>query len=76
MKPFIPGHCVVPVAGRDKGAVAAAPYGNGGILPISFSFIKLLGKEGLTQSAKVAILNANYIAERLNEDFKIVFRGD
>lgn len=47
LKPFIPGHCVAPVAGRKDGAVAAAPYGNGGILPISYSFIKLLGKSGL-----------------------------
>lgn len=76
LKPFIPGHCVVPIAGRDTGAVAAAPFGNGGILPISYSFIKLLGNEGLLESAKVAILNANYIAERLKNDFKIVFRGE
>ena len=47
LKPYIPGHCVAPVAGRKDGAVAAAPYGNGGILPISYSFIKLLGKSGL-----------------------------
>ena len=50
LKPFIPGHTVAPIAGRNDGAVAAAPYGNGGILPISYSFIKLLGKEGLLKS--------------------------
>ena len=76
LKPFIPGHTVAPIAGRTDGAVAAAPYGNGGILPISYSFIKLLGKSGLLKSAKIAILNANYLAERLKEDYKIVFRGD
>ena len=65
LKPFIPGHSVAPVAGRKEGAVAAAPYGNGGILPISYSFIKLLGKDGLLKSAKIAILNANYIMHRL-----------
>lgn len=65
LKPFIPGHAVLPIEGRKDGAVAAAPFGNGGILPISYSFIKLLGKEGLLQSAKIAILNANYIAEKM-----------
>ena len=51
LKPFIPGHSVLPVQGRKSGAVTAAPYGNGGILPISYAFIKLLGKEGLLKSA-------------------------
>ena len=76
LKPFIPGHAVAPIAGRNDGAVAAAPYGNGGILPISYSFIKLLGKSGMLESGKIAILNANYIAERLKDDFKICYRGD
>jgi len=76
LKPFIPGHSVAPVAGRKNGAVAAAPYGNGGILPISYSFIKLLGKDGLLKSAKISILNANYIMHRLQNDFKVVFTGD
>jgi glycine dehydrogenase len=76
LKPFIPGHAVAPIDGRKDGAVAAAPYGNGGILPISYSFIKLLGKEGLAKSGKISILNANYIAEKLRDDYKIVFRGD
>jgi len=76
LKQFIPGHAVAPIAGRKEGAVAAAPYGSGGILPISYSFIKLLGKEGLLKSAQVAILNANYIAEKLKTDYPIVFRGD
>jgi len=65
LKPFIPGHTVIPVSGRKDGAVSAAPYGNGGILPISYSFIKLLGTEGLLKSAQQAILNANYIGARL-----------
>lgn len=71
LKPFIPGHVVAPIAGRKTNAVAAAPYGNGGILPISYSFIKLLGTEGLLESSTVSILNANYIAERLKDDYKI-----
>lgn len=76
LKPFIPGHAVAPIAGRKDGAVAAAPYGNGGILPISYSFIKLLGKEGLAKSGRIAILNANYIAEKLKDDYEIVFKGE
>ena len=67
---------MAPISGRKDGAVAAAPYGNGGILPISYSFIKLLGKEGLVKSAKIAILNANYIAHKLKDDYEIVFRGE
>ena len=51
LKQFIPGHAVAPIGGRKDGAVSAAPYGNGGILPISYSFIKLLGTEGLLKSA-------------------------
>ena len=51
LSPFIPGHCVSPIAGRKDGAVAAAPYGNGGIMPISSSYIKMMGAQGLLKSA-------------------------
>ena len=51
LTPFIPGHCVSPIAGRKDGAVSAAPYGNGGIMPISYSYIKMMGPEGLLKSA-------------------------
>ena len=76
LKPFLPGHSVAPVAGRETGAVTAAPYGNASILTISYSFIKLLGREGLRKVSETAILNANYMAEVLKDDFKVLYRGD
>jgi len=66
----------MPILGRKTGAVTAAPYGNASILTISYSFIKLLGKVGLRKVAEIAILNANYMAEQLKDDFKVLYRGD
>ncbi|MFO8098960.1 MAG: aminomethyl-transferring glycine dehydrogenase, partial [Salinibacter sp.] len=76
LSPFLPGHPVVDTGG-DKSipAIAAAPYGSALILLISWAYIKLLGAEGLTKSAKTALLNANYLAERLADHYDIVFRG-
>jgi glycine dehydrogenase len=76
LRPFIPGHCVSHIDGRKAGAVAAAPYGNGGIMPISFAYIKMMGKEGLMRSAKISILNANYMAKRLEDHYKILYTGE
>jgi len=76
LKPFIPGHSVYPIQGRKTGAVCAAPYGNASILTISYSFIKLLGKVGLRKVAEESILNANYMAEQLKDDYKVLYRGD
>lgn len=76
LKPFLPGHSIVPIAGRKSGAITAAPYGNASILTISYSFIKLLGKAGLRKVSEVSILNANYMAECLKDDFKVLYRGD
>ena len=73
--PFLPGHAVVPVAGKATGAVSAAPWGSASILPISHVYIKLMGAAGLTQATKVAILNANYVAERLREHYPVLYRG-
>jgi glycine dehydrogenase len=73
---FLPTHPLV-VTGGVKGieAVAAAPFGSAGILPISHAYIKMLGKEGLTESSKIAILNANYLAAKLKDHYKILYRG-
>ncbi len=73
---FLPTHPLV-VTGGVKGiqAVAAAPFGSAGILPISHAYIKMLGKEGLTDSSKIAILNANYLAAKLKDHYKILYRG-
>ncbi len=74
--PFLPGHPVIPQAGRDKvGAVSAAPWGSSSILPISHAYIRLMGGDGLTQATKVAILNANYIARRLEPHFPVLYKG-
>ncbi len=66
--PFLPGH---PMNGGRTGPVAAAPYGSPSILPISYAYILLMGGEGLTQATRVAILNANYIAKRLEGAYQV-----
>jgi glycine dehydrogenase len=73
---FLPTHPMV-VTGGVKGiyAVAGAPFGSAGILPVSHAYIKMLGKEGLTESSKIAILNANYLAAQLKDHYKILYRG-
>lgn len=76
MEPFVPGHCEVPIEGRDTGAVAGAPYGNAGVVPISYSYIKMSGKNGLKEAAQQSILNANYMAARLEGDYKVLFKGE
>jgi glycine dehydrogenase len=75
LRPFLPGHPVVPVGQGDHGAVSAGPWGSPSILPISYVYIKLMGAEGLTHATKVAILNANYIAARLQEHYPVLYRG-
>ncbi|MDR1602494.1 MAG: aminomethyl-transferring glycine dehydrogenase [Tannerella sp.] len=72
--PFLPAH---PVAfGDGHNAVAAAPYGSAGILPITYAYIRMLGAEGLTDATKTAILNANYLAIRLKDAYGVVYTGD
>ncbi|WP_323768338.1 aminomethyl-transferring glycine dehydrogenase [Marinovum sp.] len=70
--PHLPGH---PEVGGDEGPVSAAPYGSPSILPISWAYILMMGGEGLTQATRVAILNANYIAKRLEGAYDILYRG-
>ncbi len=57
------------------GAVSAAPYGSPSILPISWAYIRLMGASGLTRASKIAILNANYIARRLEEHYPVLYKG-
>ena len=74
--PFLPGHPVVETGGSEAiGPVAAAPYGSASILLISWAYIAMLGAEGLTRASQVAILNANYVAKRLEGHYDIVYRG-
>jgi len=81
LAPFLPGHVVTavdPSTGDSAGeasAVAAAPYGSALILPISWMYIKMLGAQGLARASAVAILNANYMAKRLEAGYDVLFRG-
>ncbi len=63
------------VALRNSNAVAAAPFGSAGILPISWMYIRMLGNEGLKRATSTAILNANYMAKRLEAHYPIAFRS-
>ncbi len=58
------------------GGVAAAPWGSAGILMVSWAYIRLMGSKGLRKATDLAILNANYMAGRLSEHFKILYRGE
>lgn len=71
--PFLPHH--PEVDGSTVNTVASAPYGSAGILPITYGYIRMMGGEGLTHATKIAILNANYLAECLKDTYGIVYRG-
>ena len=78
LAPFLPGHPLVPdQRGPDDGvgAVAAAPWGSAGILPISWAYIAMMGADGLRRATEVAILNANYIATRLAPHYPVLYTG-
>ena len=76
LEPFLPGHVVKHVDNRPEGgAVSAAPFGSASILPISWAYIRLLGKSGLVRATQVAILNANYLAKRLEDHYPVLYRG-
>lgn len=69
---YLPGNPLI----QNDGAVSAAQYGSASILPITWAYMKLLGGDGMTQSSKIAILNANYVANSLAEDYPVLYRGD
>ena len=77
LAPFKPGHPLEPSVGGNQaiGPVAATPWGSAGILPIPWMYITLMGAEGLQQATETAILNANYLAQRLSEGYPILFTG-
>ncbi|WP_319824403.1 aminomethyl-transferring glycine dehydrogenase [Thalassovita sp.] len=70
--PHLPGH---PETGGEAGPVSAAPYGSASILAISWAYCLMMGGDGLTQATRVAILNANYIAKRLEGAYDVLFKG-
>ena len=83
--PFLPGHSVIKIQENNpkskiqnpkfSGAVSAAPWGSASILVISWMYIAMMGAEGLTEATKVAILNANYIAKKLESFYPVLYRG-
>src|SRR6185436_958584 len=76
LAPFLPGHPVVATGGAAAiGPVSAAPWGSASILPISAMYILMMGGDGLTHATRVAILNANYLAKRLEPHFPVLYRG-
>ncbi len=76
LKPFLPSHSVVKTGGESGvTAISAAPFGSALILVISLGYIKMLGSEGLTNSTKMAILNANYIKKKLDPHYKTLYSG-
>jgi glycine dehydrogenase len=77
LAPFMANHAVQPVNGPHKGqgAVSAAPWGSASILPISWMYIAMMGGEGLKRATEIAILNANYVATRLNAHYPVLYTG-
>ena len=76
LAPFLPGHPVTQLGGQESiGPVSAAPYGSPSIVTISWVYIALMGRDGLTKATQVAILNANYMAKRLEKYYPILYTG-
>lgn len=82
LAPYLPSHPVVATGGlpapenaQPLGTISAAPWGSALILPISYTYIAMMGSKGLTDASKIAILNANYMAKRLESHYPILFRG-
>jgi glycine dehydrogenase len=83
LAPFLPSHPVIPTGAMPAvdnkapyGCMAAAPHGSSLILAISYAYLVLMGSRGLTRASEHAILNANYMATRLSQDYEILFRGE
>ncbi|MDR9457052.1 MAG: aminomethyl-transferring glycine dehydrogenase [Salegentibacter sp.] len=77
LKPFLPGNPVVKTGGEQAiGAISSAPWGSSLVCLISYGYIKMLGSKGLQKATEYAILNANYVKERLNEHFKTLYSGE
>ncbi|QNJ21154.1 glycine dehydrogenase [Synechococcus sp. A18-25c] len=75
--PFLPGHPLMACGGAQAiSAVSAAPLGSAGILPISWMYLRLMGAAGLRQATAVALLSANYLAQRLDPHYPVLFKGE
>jgi glycine dehydrogenase len=76
LAPYLPGHPLVETGGdKSISAVASAPWGSASILLISYAYIKLLGREGVSDATKYAILNANYLKSRLEKHYPVLYNG-
>jgi len=77
LEPFLPGHSLVETGGPGarNSAIAAAPWGSAGILPISWAYITMMGRNGMKEATRTAILNANYIASRLADAYPVLYKG-
>ena len=77
LAPFLPNHPVVAMGGsaHSIGPVSSAPWGSASVLPISYAYIAMMGTAGLKQATQVAILNANYIAHRLDPHYPVLYKG-
>ena len=77
LAPFMANHSVAPIANGSEGqsAVSAAPFGSASILPISWMYIRMMGAAGLKRATQVALLNANYVATRLQGAFPVLYTG-
>jgi glycine dehydrogenase len=77
LAPYLPSHPMHPEDARREGIgpISAAPYGSAGILPISWTYVRMMGAEGLTRATAVAVLSANYVAHRLREHFPVLYKG-
>lgn len=76
LQPYLPGSVFVEISGKESvGSVSAAPWGSASILPISYSYILMMGAQGLKQTAELSILGANYIAKKLEPHYPVLFKG-
>ncbi|MCU0242810.1 MAG: aminomethyl-transferring glycine dehydrogenase, partial [Vicinamibacteria bacterium] len=76
LAPFLPGHPLVACGGAQAcGTVSAAPFGSASILPISWMYVHMMGAEGLRRATEIAILNANYMAARLEAHYPVLYKG-
>jgi glycine dehydrogenase len=75
LAPYLPGHPVLDGGSAPVGPVSAAPYGSASILPISYAYILMMGGAGLKRATEIAILNANYIATRLDPHFPVLYKN-
>ncbi len=76
LAPYLPTHPVISTGGSDPiGPVSAAPWGSPSILPIPYAYIRMMGERGLAYATEIAILNANYIARRLEEHYPVLYKG-